>query len=85
MMNDGGKSDSSVVPGKPPNKSGPTEAEVVEGRGLAKGNLPECNTLRTPCRESVPSAFERIREVEVRRDVITQGKSRMRNVARPIM
>jgi hypothetical protein len=35
-MNDGGKSDSSVVPAKPPNKA--VAAEGVEGRGLTKGN-----------------------------------------------
>ena len=39
-MNEREKSDSPVVPAKPPNKSGAaaTEAEVVEERGLAKGN-----------------------------------------------
>ena len=62
MMDGGGKSDSPVVPAKPPNNSGPSEAEVVEGRGLAKGNPPESNTLRTQGRAGVPSALERIRE-----------------------
>src|SRR5439155_18890154 len=33
-------------------------AEVVEGRGLAKGNLPERNVRRTQSRESTPSALE---------------------------
>jgi group II intron reverse transcriptase/maturase len=61
-MNGGGKSDSSVVPGKPPNKAGQPAAEVVEGRGLAKGNPPESNTSRTQGREDVPSALERIRQ-----------------------
>ena len=39
-MNEREKSDSPVVPAKPPNKSGAavTEAEAVEERGLAKGN-----------------------------------------------
>ncbi|MEK9133380.1 MAG: group II intron reverse transcriptase/maturase, partial [Pseudomonadota bacterium] len=60
--NDDGKSDSLVVPGKPPNKAGQPAAEVVEGRGLAKGNSPESNTHRTPSRKSVPSATERIRQ-----------------------
>ena len=41
MMNDRGKSDSSVVPEKPPNNAAEPAAEVVEGRGLAKGNSPE--------------------------------------------
>lgn len=35
-MNDGGKSDSPVVPAKPPNKA--VAAEAVEERGLTKGN-----------------------------------------------
>ena len=38
MMNGRGKSDSPIVPGKPPNKAEGPAAEVVEGRGLAKGN-----------------------------------------------
>jgi len=40
MMHGDGKSDSFVVPTKPPNEAEPEEAkEAVEGRGLAKGNL----------------------------------------------
>jgi hypothetical protein len=35
-MNECGKSDSSVVPAKPPNKTVRAVAEVVEERGLAK-------------------------------------------------
>jgi hypothetical protein len=39
MMNGHGKSDSSVVPQKSPNKAGlMAAAEEAEGRGLAKGN-----------------------------------------------
>jgi hypothetical protein len=41
MMHEGGKSASSIVPEKPPNKAARAAAEVVEGRELAKGNLPE--------------------------------------------
>ena len=37
-MNECGKSDSPVVPAKSPNKTVRAVAEVVEGRGLAKGN-----------------------------------------------
>ena len=37
-MNERGKSDSPVVPAKPPNKAASAAAEVVEERGLAKGN-----------------------------------------------
>jgi hypothetical protein len=39
-MNGPRKSDSPVVPVKSPNKVGQPTAEEVEGRGLAKGNLP---------------------------------------------
>jgi group II intron reverse transcriptase/maturase len=34
----------------------------MEGRGLAKGNSPECNVLRTQGRDSAPSALERVRQ-----------------------
>jgi len=37
-MHEGGKSDSPVVPAKPLNMAGSPAAEVVEERGLAKGN-----------------------------------------------
>ena len=66
MTNGRGKSDSSVVPEKQPNKAGKPGAEAVEGRGLAKGNLREGNTLRTPGRESVPSELERVRQAAKR-------------------
>ena len=62
MTNGRGKSDSPVVPGKQPNKAGKPAAEAVEGRGLAKGNLPERNALRTPGRGSAPSELERVRQ-----------------------
>jgi RNA-directed DNA polymerase len=62
MMNGRGKSDSSVVPMKPPNNAGPLPAaEVVEGRGLAKGNSPEGNAFRTQRRGDASSAVERVR------------------------
>jgi len=66
-MDDRGKSDRPVVPGKPPNKAEGTAAEAVEGRGLAKGNLPESNALRTQSRGGAPSALERVRRA-ARRD-----------------
>ena len=37
-MHERGKSDSPVVPAKPPNKAAHAAAEVVEERGLAEGN-----------------------------------------------
>src|SRR3990172_1511232 len=62
MMDGRGKSDRPVVPGKPPNKAPERAAEVVEGRGLAKGNSPERNALRTQGRGGAPSALERVRQ-----------------------
>jgi len=62
-MTDGfGKSDSLVVPEKSPNKAGQLAAEGMEGRGLAKGNLPQQNASRTPSRSNAPSALERVRQ-----------------------
>jgi hypothetical protein len=43
MMNGRGKSDSSKVPVKLPNKAEEPVAEAMEGRGLAEGNSPEGN------------------------------------------
>ena len=42
-MNGPRKSDSPIVPVKSPNKAGQPAAEEAEGRGLAKGNLPQQN------------------------------------------
>ncbi len=66
MMDERGKSDSSVVPGKPPNKAEEPAAEAGEGRGLAKGNADEHTTLRTPSREGVSSGLERVRQAAER-------------------
>src|SRR3984957_1717317 len=62
MTNGPGKSDSPVVPAKSPNKAGQPAAEGREGRGLAKGNLPQQNASRTPSRKDAPSALERVRQ-----------------------
>src|SRR5229473_6184300 len=62
MMNGPGKSDRPVVPEKFPNNAGPPVAEGMEGRGLAKGNLPQQNAFRTPSRNDAPSALERVRQ-----------------------
>ena len=91
MMHGHGKSDSSIVPTKPPNEAEPEAKEAVEGRGLAKGNAPERNMSRTQSRMSMSSARERIRQAGMKDGsercyhsyssasigVITQGKSRM--------
>src|SRR6202007_1004687 len=62
MMNEHGKSDRPVVPAKSPTKAGQPAAEGTEGRGLAKGNLPQQNASRTPSRTDAPSALERVRQ-----------------------
>ena len=62
MTNGLGKSDSPEVPEKSPNNAGQTAAEGMEGRGLAKGNLPQQNASRTPSREDASSALERVRQ-----------------------
>jgi RNA-directed DNA polymerase len=68
MMHGDGKSDSSIVPTKPPNEVEPESAEeAMEGRGLAKGKTPERNMFRTQSRQDMSSALERIRQA-ARRD-----------------
>ncbi len=65
MMNEQGKSDRPVVPEKSPNNAGQfisRRTEGAEGRGLAKGNLPQQNACRTPSRTDAPSALERVRQ-----------------------
>ena len=66
-MHGHGKSDSPIVPAKPPNEAGPEVKEAVEERGLAKGKTPERNMSRTQSRMSMSSALERIRQA-ARRD-----------------
>ena len=62
MTNGHGKSDRPTVPEKFPNNAGQPAAEGMEGRGLAKGNLPRQNASRTPSREDALSALERVRQ-----------------------
>src|SRR5260370_34912911 len=62
MTNGPGKSDSPVVPAKSSNNDGQPAAEGMEGRGLAKGNLPQQNASRTPSRKDARSALERVRQ-----------------------
>ena len=52
---------------KATDEGGKSTAEGMEGRGLAKGNLPRQNMPRTQDRAGMPSALERIGEV-ARRD-----------------
>ena len=63
----GEKSDTPVVPEKPPNK-GDDPAEEVEGRGVAKGNVSKCPACRTQSRNNSASmGLEGVRVV-ARRD-----------------
>src|SRR5258707_14900515 len=62
MTNGLGKSDRSVVLEKPLSNVGHRAAEGMEGRGLAKGNLPQQNAYRTPRRKDAPSALEQVRQ-----------------------
>jgi len=62
MTNGPGKSDRPTVPEKSPNNPGQPAAEGMEGRGPAKGNLPQQNASRTPSREDASSALERVRQ-----------------------
>jgi len=65
-MNDRGKSDPPIVPGKRPNKPGRPGAEAVEGRGGAKGTADQQSTGRTQSRETVSQALACVREVALR-------------------
>ena len=67
MMNQYGKSDSPILPGKSPNKAPEWAAEETEGRGLAKGNPLKRDASRTQSRTHAPSALERVRQA-ARRD-----------------
>ena len=66
-MDERGKSDGPVVPAKPPNNTACAVAEVVEGRGPAKGNTASTTHPGRSAGLGVPSGLERVREV-ARRD-----------------
>ena len=63
-MNERGKSDWRIVPGKPANKGdgAPSLAESGEGRRQAKGNPIERNSYRAQHRERLSQALDRIRQ-----------------------
>lgn len=79
MMDDPQKSDDPVVPAKLPNNDAHASAEVVEGRGSAKGNTREQNATRTQRRIVAPSALERVREA-ARRDRKTKFTALLHHV-----
>jgi RNA-directed DNA polymerase len=66
-MNERGKSDRLVLPAKPPNKAASAAAEVVEGRGLPKGNAASETPPGRRAGQGVTSDLDRVRQV-ARRD-----------------
>ena len=63
-MNEPEKSDNSIVSKKPANKVGreSSTAELVEKRGLAKGNPSQQTSDRTQSRKRLQRALARIRQ-----------------------
>ena len=66
-MNDHGKSDMPVVPAKPSNNAGSPVAEVVEERGMTKGNTASKTRPGHRAGLGAPNALDRVRQV-ARRD-----------------
>jgi RNA-directed DNA polymerase len=62
-MNDLRKSDSPVVPAKPPNNPAAAGAEVVEERGLPEGNAASTTRPGRRAEQSAPSALDRVRRI----------------------
>ena len=62
-MHERGKSDSPVVPAKPPNNAGRPAAEAVEERGLAKGNTEDPTRPGRSAGTDVSSGLDRVREM----------------------
>src|SRR6266480_2668793 len=60
-MSERGKSDSPVIPAKPPNKA--LAAEAVEERGLTEGNTDDPSRPGRRAGPGVPSGLDRVREV----------------------
>ena len=66
-MNDRGKSDGPVVPAKLPNNAADAGAEVVEGRGPAKGNTASETRPGRSAGQGVSNELDRVRQ-KARRD-----------------
>src|SRR6266508_3625293 len=62
-MDERGKSDSPIIPAKPPNNAGQPAAEAVEGRGLAKGNAVSKTRPGHSAGQGAPSALDRVRRI----------------------
>src|SRR5918992_2977725 len=90
-MHDRGKSDRPVVPAKPPNKPAHAGAEVVEGRGLPKGNTARETRPGPSAGQGVSRDLDRVRQLarkdrEVRFTALLQHVSvdRLREAYRAI-
>jgi RNA-directed DNA polymerase len=62
-MHDHGKSDSPVVPAKPPNNAASAVAEAVEERGLPEGNAASKTRPGHRAGQGAPSALDRVRRI----------------------
>ena len=78
-MYEPGKSDSPVLPAKPPNKATKVAAEAVEGRGLAKGNVASQTRPGRRAGGDAPSGLDRVREA-ARRDRNTRFTALLHHV-----
>ena len=83
MMHGDGKSDTSVVPMKLPNKAGEPAAEAVEEREVAKGNSAEFTHSGHSAGGLCAQSLDRVRSAQGLRSylasvAITRGRSRMR-------
>jgi group II intron reverse transcriptase/maturase len=65
-MHERGKSDGPVVPAKPPNNAAEAAAEVVEGRGLPKGNAAGETRPGHGAGQGVSSDLDRVRQVALK-------------------
>jgi RNA-directed DNA polymerase len=62
-MDDHGKSDSLVVPAKPPNNAARVAAEAVEGRGLPEGNAASETRPGLRAGHDAPNELDRVRRI----------------------
>ena len=76
------KSDTPMLPGKPSNKGKP--AEMVEGRGVAKGNAKEAPTDRAQHRAPVSMGLQGIREA-ARRDKGCKFTALLHHITRQLL
>src|SRR5262245_52175324 len=79
-MNDHGKSDGPVLPAKPPNNAADAVAEVVEGRGSAKGSTASETRPGHSAGLSVSTDLDRVRQA-ARKDKETRFTALLHHVS----